>query len=112
MDEHAADRAAVAPASGAVAGPTAVHSLVAAVLVVVVGILPAFLTGAVAVQQRADLGFSEAALGLTVAGFFVTGALSSALLGRATERIGATLSLRLAAWSSAVVLLAIAVGAR
>ncbi len=108
MDEPAAPATGVEPDA---LPPPPIRSIVAAVLVVLAAVLPAFLTGAVAVQQRADLGFSAAALGVSIGFFFLTAALSSALLGRVSERMGSTWSLRLAAWSSGAVQLAIAVGA-
>lgn len=83
-----------------------------AVAVATAGVLPAFLTGGLAVQVRDELGFSEAALGLAVAAFFATSALSSALLGRAVERIGSHRGMRLAAAGSAASLLGVAVLAR
>lgn len=58
-------------------------------------VLPAFLTGAVAVQLDADLRLGDTGLGLAVAAFFTTAALGSALLGRAAERLGATPAMRL-----------------
>lgn len=87
-------------------------SLRAAVLPVAAGVLPAFLVGALAVQIRADLGFSEAGLGLLTGSFFAGGALSSAALGRTTERIGAVQSLRAGSLGAAGLLLAIAVAGR
>ena len=83
-------------------------ALRAAILPVAAGVLPNFLTGALAVQIRADLDFSEAGLGLLSGAFFAGGASSSVVLGRFAERVGAVRALRLAATGSAVVLLAIA----
>jgi MFS family permease len=51
-------------------------------------VLPAFLTGGLAVRMRADLDFGVAALGLAVSAFFASAALSSALLGQFVERVG------------------------
>jgi predicted MFS family arabinose efflux permease len=87
-------------------------ALAAVVVVVTTGVLPAFLTGALSVQMRRDLHFGEAALGGAIAGFFVGAALTSAVLGRAAERLGPELSMRLSASLSAVSLLVVAVGAR
>ncbi|MFQ5381265.1 MAG: MFS transporter [Dehalococcoidia bacterium] len=72
------------------------------------GVLPVFLTGGLAVQIAADLGFSESKLGLAVATYFATSALASAPLGRLAQRIGFASSLRLAAALSAVALAGIA----
>lgn len=86
--------------------------LAAVVAVVTGGALPAFLTGGVSVQLRADLGFGESGLGLAVGAFFATAALSSALLGRAAERLGPVSSMRVSAAGSAASLLGVAAGAR
>lgn len=75
------------------------------------GVLPVFLTGALAVQIRADLHFDEAGLGLTVSAFFGAGALLSALGGRIAERLGPAGATRAAAATSAVALALIGVGA-
>lgn len=71
--------------------------LVAAAGVATTGVLPVFLTGALAVQVRADLRFDEAQLGLTVAAFFGAGAVASAASGRLAERLGPAGSMRTAA---------------
>ena len=84
------------------------RAVAAAVAVATAGVLPVFLTGAVAVQVQADLGFGDAALGLAVGAFFAAGAATSALNGRVAERLGAGRSMRLAALASAVVLAGIA----
>ena len=82
------------------------------IAVVTGGSLPAFLTGGVSVQLRADLGFGESGLGLAVGAFFAAAALSSAALGRAAERMGPTASMRVSATCSALALLGVAAGAR
>jgi MFS family permease len=87
-------------------------ALWAALLPVAAGVLPAFLVGALAVQIRADLGFSEAGLGLVTGSFFAGGALSSVPLGRLAERIGAVRALRAASLGSAFILVAIALAGR
>ncbi len=71
-------------------------------------VFPPFLLGGMAVQIRADLGFSEAGTGLGVAAFFATASAFSAVLGRWAERNGGDRGLRLAALGSAVVQVAIA----
>lgn len=58
-------------------------------------ILPAFLTGAVAVQLRDDLELAESAIGLAIGAFFAGSALGSAWLGRTAERLGARPALAL-----------------
>lgn len=60
------------------------------------GPMAVFFLGALAVLVRAELGFSEAQLGITVATFFAAATLSAALVGPMTERLGGRASLRLA----------------
>ena len=75
-------------------------------------IVPPFLLGAMAVQVRDDLGFSESGTGLAVGAFFAVASLLSAPLGRWSERVGGGRALRVAAvWAAAGQLL-LAVGAR
>ena len=83
-----------------------------AVAVATVGVLPAFLTGGLAVQMREELSFGAAALGLAVAAFFASSSLASAVMGRLVERIGSHLGMRLAAVGSAAALLGVALLAR
>lgn len=90
-------------------GGGSVRPLAAVIAVVTTGVLPVFLTGAMGVQVRRDLGFGEGGLGLVVGAFFIGGTAASAALGRVSERLGPTLSMRLSATLSATVLLAIAV---
>ncbi|MGH9005082.1 MAG: MFS transporter, partial [Acidimicrobiia bacterium] len=71
-------------------------------------VFPPFLLGGMAVQIRADLGFSEAGIGLGVGAFFATASVLSALSGRGAERVGGDRGLRLAALWSAVVQMGIA----
>lgn len=68
-----------------------------AVSVTIVGVLPAFLVGALAVQLRADLGIGLAAVGLATAALFaVSGALARPC-GGLVQRIGSRRGLVLAA---------------
>ena len=83
-----------------------------AIAVATAGVLPVFLTGALAVRVRSQLGFGAAALGLAVAVFFTTAALASALLGRIVHRIGSHRGMRLAAVVGAISLLGVALLAR
>jgi MFS family permease len=79
-----------------------------AVAVATAGVLPAFLTGGLAVQVRGELDFGAAAFGVAVAMFFITSSLASAVMGRLVERIGAHRGMRLAAAGSAASLLGVA----
>ena len=79
-----------------------------AVAVATCGVLPPFLTGGLAVQIRAELGFGAAALGTAVSLFFTTQALASAPLGRIVERVGSRRSMQAAALGSTASLLCIA----
>ncbi len=79
-----------------------------AVAVATVGVLPAFLTGGLAVQVRSEMDFGTAALGLAVAIFFVTASLASVVMGRVVEKIGAHRAMRVSATGSAAALLGVA----
>lgn len=80
-----------------------------AVAVATAGVLPAFLTGGLAVQVRDEMGFGSAALGLAVALFFLTSSTASVAMGRVVERIGAHRGMRLAVLGSAASLLSVAI---
>lgn len=96
--------------SAAVSAPTKQHRVFLAVIAVsTAGVLPVFLLGGLAVQVRADLGFSEAAQGWVTFGYFGTSALFSAVCGRLVERIGPTTSMRIAAVLATGALLGVAV---
>lgn len=83
--------------------PTSERRLqVGAVSVALVGTLPVFLTGALAVQIGRDLAFGPTRLGLASGAFFGAAAVGSALMGRLAERIGPGRAMRAAALSSAV----------
>ena len=68
----------------------------------IVAAFPMMLTGALAVQMTTELGFGAAALGLAIAVFRGTSSGTTFLWGKATDRIGAVIALRLAAVVSAV----------
>lgn len=87
------------PTVAAVAGAGAVNA---------VCLLPLFLTAALAVQLRAELGFGPAALGVAVATFLGAAAAASVPLGRLAQRVGPGRGLRVAAAVSAVCTLGIA----
>ena len=78
-----------------------------AVAVATAGVLPAFLTGGMAVQIRGEMGFGSAALGLAVALFFVSSSTASVVMGRLVERIGSHRGMRLAVFGSAASLLCV-----
>ncbi|HJQ30179.1 MAG TPA: MFS transporter, partial [Rubrobacter sp.] len=78
-----------------------------AVAVATAGVLPAFLTGGLAVQIRSELDFGSAALGLAVALFFVSASLASVVMGRVVEKLGSHRGMRLSAAGSAASLLSI-----
>ena len=80
----------------------------AAVVVTVVGLLPVYLLGGLAVQVRADLDLGRTGLGLLVAAFFGGAAVGSLLGGRAADRLGAGLVMRAAAAAGVVALAAAA----
>jgi len=70
-------------------GPAAV-----ALAVDTVGVLPVFLTGALAVQLRQQLGLRVDSLGVVYASYFVAAASLSAPMGRWAEGVGPELALR------------------
>jgi MFS family permease len=73
-----------------------------------VGVLPVFLTGALAVQLRDDIGLSIDSLGLVYASYFAAAALLSAPLSRLSERAGPEWSLRIGTGVYTVAFLGIA----
>ena len=88
------------------------RTLVSSVGVTTAAAMPVFLTGALAVQIRAELGYAEPGQGLVVAAYFGTAAVFSTPAGRVVERIGPARALRLSASLSCLSLLAIATVAR
>ncbi len=79
------------------------------VATIVVVTMPVFLTGALAVQMRADLGFGLAALGLAVALFRLAGFVLSTPLGYLADRLGPSGSIRASAATATLASLGIAV---
>ena len=69
-----------------------------------VGSLPVFLTGAMAVQIGRDLPLGPARLGLASGAFFAAAACGSAVMGRVAERAGPARAMRVAGASAAVVM--------
>ena len=71
------------------AGPVRGRRLAAAAVgATAAAAMPLFLLGALAVQVRADLGFSEAGLGAAIALFFIVSAVSGPFVRRIIERLG------------------------
>lgn len=62
--------------------------LLGALLLAVAGMLPVTLTGALAVQVKADLGIGDTWIGLLVSLFFTAGAVSASRVGSAGDRVG------------------------
>jgi MFS family permease len=84
----------------------------AAAVSTVLGTLPVFLLGGLAVLVREDLAFSEAQLGFAATTFFASSALCSYPAGRAAERSGSFATTATGAVLSAAALLGVAVLAR
>lgn len=93
-------------------GPSAFRVAAGAVAVTTVSVLPVFLTGALAVQLSADLGFDPSGLGLVVALYFGVSALFSLPVGMVVERAGSRATSRIAVLGAATLMAALAVGAR
>jgi MFS family permease len=83
-----------------------------ALLIPSAGTLPVFLTGGLAVQLQADLGFGASQLGIAVAVFFTASALGSTPAGRLAHRIGPARSMLLGGAIAIVALLGVALIAR
>jgi MFS family permease len=90
--------------------PRSVAPVVALSLAVtVVCTFPLFLTGALAVQMRQELGFSVAGLGVATALYRVAGAALAIPFGRLADRMGPSGAMRIAAALAAASALGIAV---
>ena len=79
-----------------------VVTMLLAVSVTVMGVLPAFLVGALAVQVRDDLGIGPAGIGAASATLFAVTGLLARPLGLVVQRIGSGRGLATAALLSAV----------
>ena len=86
----------------------ATRAAVGAVTTTTVAVLPVFLTGALAVQISAELGFDPAGLGLVVALYFGISALASLPCGWLVERFGSGPTSRAAVTGVAVTMTAVA----
>lgn len=105
-----ASRATAGGASGATRGAS--RAVGVGLAVAVVGVLPSFMLGALAVQMGRDLGFGPAGLGGATAAFFVVSAIGSLPLGLLADRLGGPRSLRFSALGSAACSAAVALLAR
>lgn len=74
--------------------------------------LPAFLTGALGVQLRDEVGLSATDIGFAMAASFTTAAVCSAPMGRLAERLGPRRAFRLGLAGSVLAMLAVAAFAR
>ncbi len=88
---------------------TTVRQLGVALVTTSAGALPVFLTSALILQVSVELEFPVEQLGAAVAIYFAAGALTSAPMGRLSERLGPAQALRFGGALSAVCLLLIAV---
>lgn len=84
----------------------------AALVALVVSVLPAFLLGGVAVLVRRDLGFSESALGAAISAFFLASGLAAVPGGRLAERLGGLRATAVGVAGSSLALAGVAVAAR
>ena len=80
--------------------------------VVALAVLPVFLTGAMGVQIRAELGIGTAGFGLMLSAFYISSALSSPRLGRAVERHKPVKSMRWAVTLTFVSLIGVGLAGR
>ena len=92
--------------------PAPARSVLSAVTVTVVCVMPVFLVGGLAVQLTDELGFSPAGLGLAVSAYFGVSALSSLPAGVLVERYGPVVTARAGVALAAACLAAIALAAR
>ena len=69
------------------------HPMATAVLYVMTGVLPLYLTSTQIISLNEDLGFSAARLGLATSTYFGVGALVSPYAGRLVQRRSATFGL-------------------
>jgi MFS family permease len=83
----------------------------AAVTVTTAGVLPVYLVGVLSVQLREDLDFGPSLLGVLVAAFFVTSAVSALTAGLLVRRLGTSAVVRLSAAVAAASMLLIALAA-
>ena len=95
---------------GRPAGPG--RAATAAVTVTTAGVLPAYLVGVLWVQVRADLGVGPSLLGVLVAAFFATSAVSALSAGTLVRKLGTVRVVRLSGLTAALTMLVVALAAR
>lgn len=83
-------------------------AVAAAVLITAAGVLPAFMTAALAVQIQEDLGLSVGALGVLFGMFFAVSALASSAMGRMVENAGWVRGIQISGMASGLVLIGMA----
>lgn len=88
------------------------RTLTATALATIVSVLPAFLTGGLAVFIRREFGFSETALGAAVSLYYGSATLASVPGGWISERLGAKRAMMAAVAVSTTALIGIGVFAR
>jgi MFS family permease len=88
--------------------PRGLPAVLMVVTATMLGVLPVFLLGGLAVQVRDDLNLTEAGLGIATATFFAASALFSLPGGRLSERIGGERGLLVGAAGSLAALLGVA----
>ncbi len=88
------------------------RAVVPGLAVAVVGVLPSFLLGALALQVGRELHFGAAGLGGATTAFFAVSALGSVPFGRLAERFGGGMAMRVSALGSAACLMGVALFAR
>lgn len=81
-------------------------------VVMTLSTLPAFLTGALAVQLSDSLRFDIAALGLVITIFYLSSAAFSARIGKLVQKRGASVGMRIALMGTATSLLSVGIFAR
>lgn len=89
------------PDGSLVPGTTERRLQLSALSVALMGTLPVFMTGALAVQIGRDIDLGATRLGLASGAFFGAAATASAVMGRVAERVGPGRAMRAAALSSA-----------
>lgn len=89
--------------------PSGVPAMTMAIAATILGVLPVFLLGGLAVQVRAELALTEVDLGFAVSTFFGASALMSVPGGRLSERIGAERGILFGAVNSLFALVGVAV---